>query len=232
MPQTVRSATLQDIPSLIPLLLADAEERRVTDPILWNVAHDAAQQVEKALIYALSAEPQPFRQIWQVAQEAGRVVGVIHSMLLPVPPIYAGAKGDPGLILPDACVAPDAPEGTVDALVAACERALMAAGAQIILSSYVTGPAWQETFVRRGYDPLTLYLSRSPLDALDMPMAVRPAAQGDVAGIVRRSAEHRQILFGIDPFWAIHPDSDARFAAWMSRSLTLGDRDMLVMGSS
>lgn len=35
---------------------------------------------------------------------------------------------------------------------------------------------------------------------------------------------------GIDPFWQCHPNAETRFAAWMTRSLTLRDRDMLVMG--
>lgn len=152
-------------------------------------------------------------------------------MILPVPPIYAGANGQPGLILPDSFAAPDAPDGTtVDSLVTAAEVALRDAGAQITVSSYVAGKEWQDTFQRRGYEPLTLYLSRTDLGNEGIPSGVRPASEADVAGIVRRSAENRQVPFDIDPFWAVQHDADARFAGWMNRSLTLRDRDMLVMG--
>ena len=52
-----------------------------------------------------------------------------------------------------------------------------------------------------------------------------------IPGIVARSAEHRRIIAEIDPFWTTHPEADTRFAAWMRRSLTLTDRDMLVTGA-
>lgn len=39
---------------------------------------------------------QPVRQIWQVADVDGHISGVVHSMLLPVPMIYAGIHGEPG----------------------------------------------------------------------------------------------------------------------------------------
>lgn len=155
---------------------------------------------------------------------------MIHSMLLPVPPIYAGRQGDPGLILPDSAVAPGAPEGTVDALAAAAERALMDAGAKILLSTYVTGEPWRDVFRGRSYDPLTLYLSRTDLGDAGRPTAVRLATEADVPGIVTRAAENKRVLFEIDPFWERHSDADTRFTGWMNRSLTLRDRDMLVMG--
>lgn len=142
MPHTTRTATTGDISRLVDILLLDAKERHAVDPILWKMAEDAPAQIEKALTFALTSEQQPFRQIWQLAEHDGAITGVIHSMLLPVPPIYAGRQGDPGLILPDSAVAADAPEGTVDALVAAAERALMEAGAKILLSSHVTGKPW------------------------------------------------------------------------------------------
>ena len=215
---------------MVPLLLADARERHAEDAVLWAMADDAAAQIEKALLFALTAEAQPIRQIWQVAEDGGRIVGVIHSMLLPVPPIYAGTDGMPGLILPDSVAAADAPEGTVAVLVGAAEAALREAGARILLSSFVTGRAWQEAFEAGGYAPLTLYLSRTGLGDAGMPSGVRPATEDDVPGIVARSAENRGVLYDIDPFWAIHPEADARFDAWMRRSLTLPDRDMIVMG--
>ncbi|KUP94557.1 GNAT family N-acetyltransferase [Tritonibacter horizontis] len=230
MSQIIRPATPEDIPQLVKLLLQDAKQRQAADGVLWKLAPDASAQIETALIAALTSEQQPFRQIWQVADEAGRISGVVHSMLLPVPPIYAGADGAPGLILPDSFAAPEACDGTVDALIAAAEAALRDAGARIILSSYVTGEDWRQALQRRGYAPLTLYLSRTGLDKAGPAAGVRPALETDVADIVRLSAENRQILFEIDPFWAPHPDADRRFAGWMRRSLTFDDRDMMVMG--
>ncbi|MDT0684182.1 hypothetical protein RM543_15970 [Roseicyclus sp. F158] len=193
------------------------------------MADDAASQVEKAVTFALIAEAQPFRQFWQVAENGGRIVCVVHSMLLPVPPIYAGADGTPGLILPDSFAVTDAPEGTVEALVEAAQAVQREAGARIFLSSFVAGPDWRAAFDAKSYEPLTLYFSRSDLGDAGRPSDVRPANEADVPGIVARSAEIRSVLFGIDPFWAIHPEADARFDAWTRRSLTLPDRDMLVM---
>jgi hypothetical protein len=232
MSQTVRAATTGDLPRLIELLLLDAAERRAAEPILWKMAKDAPTQIEKALTFALTSEQQPFRQFWQVSEQGGMITGVVHSMLLPVPPIYAGRHGDPGLILSDSAVAPGVPEGTIDALVAAAERALREAGAKILLSAYVTGEQWQKGFQDRGYDPLTLYLSRTDLGDARRPSTVRLATEADVPGIVTRAAENKRILSEIDSFWERHPDADTRFKAWMTRSLTLRDRDMLVIGPS
>ncbi|SLN71921.1 hypothetical protein ROJ8625_03753 [Roseivivax jejudonensis] len=232
MPATIRPAITEDIPAMVELLLADARERHAADALLWDMAEDEASHVEKAVAFALTAEAQPFRQFWQVAAHGGRIVGVVHSMLLPVPPIYAGADGKPGLILPDSFAVPDAPEGTVNALVEAAQAVLREAGARIFLSSFVTGPNWRAAFEAEGYEPLTLYYSRSDLGDAARPSDVRLANEADVPGIVARSAENRSVLFGIDPFWAIHPEADARFDAWMRRSLTLPDRDMLVMGDA
>lgn len=232
MPKVIRPATPDDLPSLIELLMLDAEERQSEDRTLWKIAKDAPAQIEKALTFALTAEPQPFRQIWQVADNNGRITGVVHSMMLPVPPIYAGAHGEPGLILPDSFVALDAPDGTTDALLSAAEEALREAGAQITVSSYVVGESWRSAFQKRGYEPLTLYLSRNDFGNQGAPKRVRQATANDVSGIVNRSAENRQVLFEIDPFWEIHPEADVRFSSWMTRSLTLRDRDMMIMATS
>ena len=231
MPQLIRPATPDDIPQLIELLLLDADVRNSKDGILWKMTDTAPVQIEKALTFALTAEQQPFRQIWQVSEHDGAITGVIHSMLLPVPPIYAGRQGDPGLILPDSAVAPGALTGTVDALVTAAERALIDAGAKILLSTYVTGEPWRDVFRDRGYDPLTLYMSRTDLGDAGRLSTVRLATETDVPGIVMRAAENKRILFEIDPFWERHSDADIRFTGWMNRSLTLRDRDMLVIGT-
>ncbi|MEY8834801.1 hypothetical protein AB9K29_16795 [Phaeobacter italicus] len=232
MTQTIRPATPDDIPRLVELLMLDAEERHTEDAILWKMADDAPAQIEKALTFALTAEQQPFQQIWQVAEDGDQITGVIHAMLLPVPPIYAGLSGEPGLILPDSFAASNAPSGTVEGLLAAAEETLHEAGARIKLASFVAGEDWRTAFEANGYEPLTLYLSRSDLGDQGMPVNVRQATEDDVPSIVARSAENRQILFDIDPFWEIHPEADPRFSAWMTRSLTLRDRDMMVLGSS
>ncbi|MGP6086399.1 hypothetical protein [Antarctobacter jejuensis] len=232
MPPVIRPASIDDVPAMVDLLLADAAERHLKDPVLWALAEDAAARVEKAVIFALTAEAQPFRQFWQVAEADGAITGVVHSMSLPVPPIYAGTFGEPGLILPDSFTSPDAPAGTTEALVSAAEAILKENGAQVLLSTFVTGPDWQAAFEGRGYAPLTLYLSRSDIGDAGKPSAVRPANEADLPGIVTRSAEHRAILNQIDTFWAPHPEADTRFEAWMRRSLTLPDRDMLVIGGA
>jgi hypothetical protein len=232
MTQTIREATPEDIQRLVELLMLDAEGRHAENAILWKITDDAPAQIEKALLFALTAEHQPFRQIWQVAEEGGQVTGVIHAMMLPVPPIYSGSSGEPGLILPDSCVAPDAPSGTVERLLATAEEALHEAGARIKLASYVAGEDWRAAFEANGYEPLTLYLSRTDLGDEGMPVDVRHATEDHVPGIVARSAENRQVLFHIDPFWETHPEADPRFSAWMTRSLSLQDRDMMVLGSS
>lgn len=232
MTQTIRPATPDDTPRLVELLMLDAQERHAEDAILWKMADDAPAQIEKALTVALTADQQPFHQIWQVAEDGGQITGVIHAMMLPVPPIYAGSSGEPGLILPDSLTAPDAPSGTVEGLLVAAEEALHKAGARIKLASYVAGEEWRTAFEANGYEPLTLYLSRTDLGDHGMPANVRLATEDDVSGIVARSAENRQVLFDIDPFWEIHPEADPRFSAWMTRSLTLRDRDMMVLGRS
>ena len=231
MPRTIRPATTDDISRMVPLLVEDARQRHARDASLWAMADDPGAEIETALLFALTADRQPFRQFWLVAEEDGRMTGIVHAMMLPVPPIYAGDQGDPGLIMPDSVAAPDAPEGTVDALVDAAEEALRKAGARILLSAVVAGRDWQSAYDRRSYRPLTLYLSRRVPEPSEAPAGIRPATEADVPGIVSRSAENRRILFDIDPFWAIHPEADARFGAWMSRSLTLGDRDLLVQGA-
>lgn len=218
--------------SLVELLMLDAQERQTEDAILWKMEDDAPAQIEKALTYALTAEQQPFQQFWYIAENGGQIRGVIHAMLLPVPPIYGSPFGEPGLILPDSFVAPDAPSGTVECLLAAAEDALHEAGARIKLASYVAGEDWRTAFEANGYEPLTLYLSRSDLGDQRMPAGIRQATEDDIPGIVARSAENRQILFDIDPFWEIHSEADQRFSAWMTRSLTLRDRDMMVLDPS
>ncbi len=61
---------------------------------------------------------------------------------------------------------------------------------------------------------------------------VRPATTQDVPGIVIASAKHRKKIAEISRFWIPHTEADSRFGDWMEYSLTLTDRDMMVLGQS
>lgn len=230
MPAEIRAARLSDLPLMVELLIQDAERRQAHDPALWALTGDARERVEEGLKFALTAQRQPFRQTWLVAEADGKLVGVLHSMLLPVPPIYAGKWGDPGLLLPESFVTQDAPTGTLEALVEAAETELRAAGAELLLASFVSGDEWRLAFHGRGYEPLTHYLSKSGLERASGCADVRVASEEDVEGIVALSAENRAVLYELDAFWTPHDEADARFRHWMKKSLTLQDRDMLVAG--
>lgn len=230
MPVDIRPATLADLPRMVELLMLNAEDRRAHNHVLWPIVDDADAKVEEAVRFALAAEKQPLRQQWLVANAAGMLVGITHSVLLPVPPIYAGNWGDPGLLMPECFITQAAPAGTLEALLDAAETDLRRAGAEIFLASFIAGDALRSCFSERGYQPITLYLAKSGFANTASSGGARAASESDVEGIVRRSAEHRQILLGLDPFWTPHPEADTRFGNWMRRSLTLQDRDMLVVG--
>jgi hypothetical protein len=199
--------------------------------MLWPIADDAPARIDEAVRFVLKAQEQPRRRRWHVAEAGGRLVGVIHSMTVPVPPIYAGRWGEPGLLMPECFVIPDAPSGTIEVLVEAAEADLRADGAELLIASFVVGDEWRSCFEGRGYQPVTLYLGKAGFEDAAWANAVRAASEADLEGIVRRSAEHRSVLSALDTFWTIHADADALFGAWMKRSLTLQDRDMLVAAS-
>ncbi|SFJ01447.1 hypothetical protein [Albimonas pacifica] len=233
----VRAARPADIPAMVDLLKRDADRRHACDPALWSLAPDAPARIAEALAAALSDAPQPIRQTWLLAETGDRPVGLAHVLHVPVPPIYLGADGPPGLTMPEIALAPDAPDATLDSLADAAETALREGGARLLLATQVgdppCAPAWSAAFARRGYAPLTLYLSKTGLASARPerpPEGPRPAGAADIPGLVALSAAHRATLEGLDPFWRRHPDADARFEAWMRRSLTLADRDMRVGG--
>ena len=228
----VRPALLTDLQKLTELLLADAQAKQALNPALWPVAGDAEAKIAEAVTFALTAEKQPFRQKWLVAVAGEKLVGVIHSAKVPVPPIYAGPLGDPGPLMPDYVVLSHAPAGTIEALVDAAEADLREAGARLLLSSFVSGDDWRACLSTRSYRPVTLYLAKAGLAATATPPAIRKAAEADVPRIVDLSATNREILERLDPFWIRHPEADQRFGGWMSHSLSLRDRDMLVAGAS
>jgi hypothetical protein len=228
MPPSIRLATLRDLPAIVALLLLDAEARRALDPMLWRIATDASTRIEKAVGAALTGSQTSAGELWFVAEQAAQIVGVTHAVLVPVPPIYDGSAGRPGLLLDDCFISADAPSGTAEALLTATEAGLVSAGApRLIASCPVAGPL-RPLYEHHGYEPVTLYMAKHRFSSDGLPPEVRPASAEDVAGIVKRSVEHRRTLARIDSrFWHIHPEADSRFEAWMRRSLTFKDRDML-----
>jgi hypothetical protein len=160
---------------------------------------------------------------------SSRIVGVTHAMMVPVPPIYDGSAGPPGLLLDDCFTSADAPSGTAEALLVATEAALRTAGAPRLIASCPAAGPLRSLYERHGYEPVTLYMVKHRFSPDALPRPVRPAGAEDVPGIVKLSAKHRKTLAELNPqFWHIHSEADTRFDAWMHRSLTLKDRDMLV----
>jgi hypothetical protein len=226
----IRVATPADVPDMVDLLIDDAQQRQRLDATLWSVGGDAGASVAEALRFALGADEQPFRQKWLLAEAGTELVGIAHTMLLPVPPIYAGKWGEPGLMLEDCAVGSAAPTGTADALIEAAEADLTTAGARLLLASSVPDGQWQACYERHGYERLTLYLSKDLAGSSERPDEIRAATEGDIPGIVMRSAENRRALAALDEFWTPHAEADTRFGNWMRRSLSLADRDMLLAG--
>lgn len=224
-----RAATLDDIGPIAELLLNDARARAVVDPVLWKLHPDPLEKILHTMREAVTTENPPFRQQWLVAETDNGIVGVTHSILLPIPPIYAGELGPPGLIMEDSFIAVEAPPETRAALFNATQADLIAAGARLLLASSVANGNWEGEYVRQGFSPVTLYLAKSGLRAMRDFADVRPATNSDVANIVTTSAKNRQILANLHPiFWKPHPEADTRFEGWMKHSLTLTDRDMFV----
>jgi len=231
MPPSIRLATPHDLPAIVSLLTEDARERRSLDPLLWRLAADAPARIETAVGAALNGSEALTRELWLVAEHAGRIVGITHAMTVPVPPIYDGAAGPPGLLLDDCFTSADAPSGTPEALLVATEAALGTAGASSLIASCPAAGPLRPLYERHGYEPVTLYMAKHGFSPAALPLRVRPASAEDVPGMVKLSAEHRKTLAKVNPrFWYIHPEADSRFDAWMRRSLTLKDRDMRVAG--
>jgi hypothetical protein len=230
MPPSIRPATPHDLPGIVSLLIQDARERRSLDPRLWRLAANAPARVETTVAAALDSSAAS-AELWLVAEHSGRIVGVAHAMRVPVPPIYDGAAGPPGLLLDDCFTSADAPSGTAEALLVATEVALRTAGAPSLIASCPAAGPLRPLYERHGYEPVTLYLAKHRFGPDALPPRVRPAGAEDVPAIVQLSAEHRKTLAKVNPrFWHIHPEADGRFDAWMRRSLTLKDRDMRVAG--
>ena len=226
MPLSFRPAARNDIPQMVDLLLHDAQQRHAQNPHLWPIAADARTRIEAGIVLD---NPQT---VWLLAEISDRIVGIAHAMIVTPPPIYEIVAGNPGLFFDDCFVADDAPPGTDEALLAATETALRAAGAAGMIASSPAAGAMRPIYERNGYEPVTLYMAKAGLSARELPATVRMATADDIPGLVARSAEHRRMLSHLnDRFWYIHPQADARFEMWMRYSLTLKDRDMFVAGA-
>ena len=219
-----RAAAAADVPGIAELLLAEARRRMALDPGLWAMKAGAGAAVDRALRVALDEAGGPVRQVCVVVDEGGQMAAVGRGLRLPVPPIYAGRFGAPGLILADHVQSDVASGAAGVAAREGVEVALLADGAQVLVQAVVP----RREALAPGYGPLTLYYTRDLGRSVEQGEAIRPAEAGDLPGIVAGSAVNRRVLHGIDRFWEPHPEADVRFGAWMGRSLGLDDRDMLV----
>ena len=228
MAPTIQPAQLSDLDAIVDLLVEDATLRQERDQVLWNLAADARTKVTSTLKAAMENKNPPFREQWLVAKASDDVVGIAHTVLLPVPPIYAGEFGPPGLIMEDSYVSKDAPEDTPSVLLQAAETDLIEAGAKVLLASSAVDGPWEPKFTAHSYEPLTHYLAKTGLIKDHHLDGARAAVAEDVPAIVKSGAVNRNILFGLNAFWEPHADADTRFADWMTFSLELTDRDMFV----
>ena len=111
-PASIRPSTIRDLPRMLPLLIAGCVQRRAMNPALWPLAADASAHIEAAVRTDLEG-PHRGQTVWRVAETGGRLVGLTHAVIVPVPPIYAVEGGSPGLFLDDCMVADDAPAASV-----------------------------------------------------------------------------------------------------------------------
>lgn len=228
MSPSIRTATPHDLAGIVALLMQDAQARAALDSRLWRLAADTKARVERAVSATLGRAG----ELWFVAEDASRPIGVAHAMIVPVPPIYDDSAGTPGLFLDDCFISADAPPNTADALLAATEATMRKAGAaRLVASCPAVGPL-RPLYERHGYEPVTVYMGKHGFRAEALPPNVRPAHAEDVPTIVKLSARHRRTLAQLPGrFWHIHRDADTRFDAWMRKSLTFKDRDMFVAGA-
>lgn len=226
----IRPAAVSDLHQMTDLLIQDAAQRHATNPALWPLSENEQQRVANAVRKSLDAkETSSFEEFWLLAQDSGRTVGLSHAMMLPIPPIYAGKSGLPGLILDDCFTVEEAPLEAEAALLLATEAALRRSGAALLLASCLVESPRMLLLEQHGYKPITLYMGKTGFVAEPTNDTVRLANRDDIPGIVAASARHRAALSHISAcFWNIHPEADERFGNWMQHSLTLTDRDMFV----
>lgn len=227
MSPSIRPAMPNDLAGIVTLLIEDARARAVLDPRLWRLAPDASERIERSVSTSLNRAG----EFCLVAEDARRIVGVTQAMIVPVPPIYDDVAGAPGLLTDNCFVSADAPPDTAQSLLVATEAALRNAGAARLVASCPAAGPLRPLFEEHGYAPVTLYMAKHGFRPGALPPGVRPARDEDVPAIVRLSARHRRTLAELPGgFWHIHRDADTRFGAWMHKSLTFKDRDMVVAG--
>ncbi|MCF6444854.1 hypothetical protein [Nereida sp. MMG025] len=176
----IRSAEIADIPALAALMVADAQRRAASGDVLWAVRADAADAVAAELTRAMMQEGGPIRHAWMVAHHNDVILGVVHSILLPVPPIYAGRFGPPGLVMQDSTVADGCDDTLQHALFAAAEADLIDAGARYLLASGAEGGDWAGLFVARQDGAFAGYAVSQPATPLHFPTAHAIAGTGIV----------------------------------------------------
>jgi len=229
MSPSIRPATSSDLAGIVALFTQAAQARHASEPAVWPRPANAPIRIERTIAASIATPGNGAREVWLVADEGGRTVGVNRATLVPVPPIYDSATGFAGLILDDCFTSGDAAPGTAEALLVATETALQGAGASTLIASCPVDDPLRQLYEHHGYEPVTLYMAKSGLRSDIAADGIRPPSSADVPEIVKLSAEHRSTLAALNPrFWHIHPDADRRFDAWMRRSLTLKDRDMFV----
>src|SRR5262245_26302049 len=85
MSPSIRSAIPDDLSGIVALLLHDAQARAAMDARLWRPAADAKARVERAVSASLDTRTASAGERWLVAEDASRIVGVAHAMIVPVP---------------------------------------------------------------------------------------------------------------------------------------------------
>lgn len=227
----VRLATAADKSSIKALLLQDAHIRGKLDKGLWYVPLDADQRIEASLSTIDSPQSGPILHHWIVAEWTGAIVAVTHAVNLPPPPIYDQGGRTAGVILDDSHFGEDSAISST--LLARTEQALLDAGARLTVAASPANWRSRTDFLQSsGYEPTTYFLTKTSLEPTENTEAVRRAIADDIPEIVRISAQHRVQLEIANPqFWRIHPEANARFGAWMAKSVTLTDRAVFVAGS-
>lgn len=225
----IKNATESDLSTIVDLLIADANQRHAISPALWPLVENPQQRLGEMVGKSLQQAGVLGKEFWLIAEDDERVLGISHGMILPIPPIYAGKSGIPGLILDDCFVVEDAPPNVEAELLLAMEAKLREAGAKMLLASCVAHGSTMAMLEQHAYRPVTLYMGKAGFGDVREAEGVRSATVEDVPNIVTASAKHRALLSQINErFWNIHEEADARFGRWMQRSLTFSDRDMFI----
>ena len=225
---TINACSLADLPDMLDLLVEDARQRHTENPVLWAFDGSTRGRIEAILRKSFEDDNPPIKELWLMAKDGRKPVGLTHAIIVPVPPIY-DIETPPGLMLDECFVSEDAQEDTIGELIRATESALRDVGAENFIASCCTGSPWRPVLEKNGYEAVTLFMSKNGFQEKEIVPPVAVATADDIPGIISRSAEHRNNLFEANPkFWNIHANADEIFEKWMRISLTLTDRTMLV----